>query len=835
MGGRSMLRPYFTLWRLQFTLSPMLVRLLHLALAAALAAYIAYFAAHAWAMLAHPFPLDYGEGPLLAQVELLRGGTPIWRLYGDPAQPPYAIVNYPPLYLLLTSGLSYAVGNPLLAGRLISLLATVGCVVALWQLSPRGRGWIALLFLTIPVVREWSVLMRVDMLGVCLGLWGCWLLSKVRHPAIPFLAGMLFVACLFSKPSLIAAPGAACLWVGWQAFRAPHEQRRQQWLQALSLYTTLAVGGGLLLLLLHQASDGWFLIHVVAANANRWEADLATGFWFQQLILRWGLFLAAALVLFNRSSEPGSWLLPCLYTLLGVVTAIGVGKVGAYSNYFLELYAGLIWLIAEGRGQAAGTSLYGSDAGNSSRLLPPASRLLPPASCLLVIASLAYYPPLWDAKRLRPAGLIEPSPPRFAFGSYGLWDDQRREGEILAALSRVNAMLSDTVRAAGPLLFTDMPGLAAQASVGSRLQVFEQRQLYDQGLATQTDLLHELANGELPLATIDYLGNWLTPEVVELLQRRYAQDGSLGTTDLYRPIAPGPFVALEQPLATSTEPLQLRGYHLVEPLSGAYEPGELISLTLVWQREQPATSSRHIPPEVVVTLRDQAGTNILTSAFTILYGAFPPEQWQPGRPLQHLQPFNLPDDLAPGTYMLSVALQEGLFSSTAVDLGSITVANSGGRLYPETGYFVAGLFQQALEAEGGIERVGLPLTPVVPFGWGRLQCYERACLELRGEEIVQRPLGEWLYLAETMRVEGCADGTSTVQPLPCAATKEINARFGEASIGPPISGEIDRNGYLVQWTRYARIERNPATGEIGLGRLGDDVQRLAPGMQYRWP
>jgi hypothetical protein len=721
-------------------------------------------------------------------------------------------------------------------------------VLALWQLSPRGRGWLALLLLTIPVVREWSVLMRVDMLGICLGLWGIALLhqndrrvsslsviglhtlslSKGRS-SVGIIAALLLLACLFTKPSLIAAPGAACLWVGWQAFRAKAEQGRQRWFQALSLYATLAVGGGALLLLLHQASEGWFLLHVVAANANRWEADLATGFWAQQLVLRGGLFLAAGLALFNLwAARPTSWLLPCLYSVLGIVTAIGVGKVGAYSNYFLELYVGLIWLIAGGRAQEA-------ESLTRATTLHKGSYFLPPAACCLVIASLAYYPPLWDAKRLRPAGLIEPSPPRFAFGSYGLWDDQRREGEVLAALARVNAVVSDQVRAAGPLLFTDLPGLAAQAGVGSRLQVFEQRQLYDQGLATQSDLLYELANGELPLATIDYLGNWLTPEVVELLQRRYAHDGSLGTTDLYRPITAGPFVALNQTLTTSTEPLQLRGYHLVEPLSSAYEPGELVSLTLVWAREQPATSSRHISPEVVLTLRNQEGTNILTSTLTILYGAFPPEQWQPGQPIQHLQPFSLPADLVSGRYTFSVALQEGNYSSTVAELGTITVARGGGRLYPKTGYFVAGPFQQALVAQGGIERVGLPLTPVVPFAWGRLQCYERTCLELRDGEVVQRPLGEWLYLAETMRVEGCADGTSTAAPLPCTATKTINARFGETSIGPPISGEIDRNGYLVQWTRYARVERNPATGEIGLGRLGDDVQRLAPGMQYRWP
>ncbi|HET9224994.1 MAG TPA: hypothetical protein VFO07_20945, partial [Roseiflexaceae bacterium] len=65
------------------------------------AAELVFFALHAAHLLSYPYPLDYGEGPLLAQVDLLRAGTPIWRLYGDPGAPPYAVVNYPPVYHLL--------------------------------------------------------------------------------------------------------------------------------------------------------------------------------------------------------------------------------------------------------------------------------------------------------------------------------------------------------------------------------------------------------------------------------------------------------------------------------------------------------------------------------------------------------------------------------------------------------------------------------------------------------------------------------------------------------------------------------------------------------------
>ena len=72
-------------------------------LALVVAAELAFFAIHAAHLLNYPYPLDYGEGPLLAQVDLLRAGVPIWRIYGDPGAPPYAVVNYPPIYHLLAT------------------------------------------------------------------------------------------------------------------------------------------------------------------------------------------------------------------------------------------------------------------------------------------------------------------------------------------------------------------------------------------------------------------------------------------------------------------------------------------------------------------------------------------------------------------------------------------------------------------------------------------------------------------------------------------------------------------------------------------------------------
>ena len=835
-----------------------------LALILVTTAYLLYFADHVRQLLSFAYPLDYGEGPLLAQVTALRAGVPIWRLYADPTAPPYLIVNYPPLYLLLTAALAPLTGAILTAGRLISLVAALGSVTAIARLTHHRTKFgersrvhlLALLFLTVPIVREWAVLMRVDLLGVCLGLWALVVLTRTPQitPKRAASAGLLLAACLLTKPSLIAAPGAALLWLLWQTLRAPAATRRIPLRATLSLVATTGLTGGLAFGLLQWASGGWFALHVVAANANRWEAPLASGFWTQQFALRWPLLLAVLIstvwAIWVRQGE--RLLLPGLYTLLGAVTAAGVGKVGAYSNYFLELYAGLIWLVACGAElvpptadrrppTAAGSSAVsgrrsatGVQKAKDQLLTATIDRQLWPilgfillhaTFYTLLVASLLYYPPLWDKNQLRQAGLIEPSPPRLALGRYGLLDDATREAELLAAQTRIGTALTAEVQAAGGPLFTDLPGVAAAAGVTSRWQVFEARQLLDQGLANEDDLRRDLANGTLPLAVIDYLGNWLTPEVIALVQHRYAQDGAVGTFDLYRPVDPGPLTPLTVPMGT----LQLSGYRLAAPVGATYEPGELLTLTLGWQRgaTQPTGT-----PTVTVQLATADGTPLLTTERPLLYGAYPPARWPSDTTVQHMQTLILPAELPHGGYTLAVGLRDAEQPSEPQVIAPITVAGQGGTTFAPPGFFVPARLHQAWAELGGIERAGLPLTPAVPFAWGRLQCFERVCLELRGELVQQRALGEQLYRAETKRGAGCVTGT----PNPDGFCPNFAAAPGQyANLGSALSGEVARNGWVVQWTTNARLERAPGQRALGLGRLGDESLRLPPGTPYRWP
>ncbi|WP_322490305.1 hypothetical protein [Chloroflexus sp.] len=788
------------------------------ALAGLLALYLWYAAEHVRLLLAFPFPLDYGEGPLLAQVSRLAGGEPIWRLYADPAQEPFLIVNYPPLYLLLSAGMSWFTGAPLAAGRLVALFGALASAAALAALIGRRGVWLALLWLAVPVVREWMPLMRVDLLGVALGLWAVWVAGHERLPPVwrGALAGGLAVGCLLTKPSLIAGPLAAgvLLLAGWIRLRSQPEPHARYALLTFLATTTLAGGG--IVVALAWATHGWFLIHVIAANANRWEADLALSFWRQQLTLRWLLAIAALIggAIVWRT-ERRKMLLPALtYTLAGTLGAIGVGKVGAYANYFFEWYAGLIWLCGLG---------WSTLAAVNQRL---SVRSLAMSS--LLIFSLLYYPPLWDTNRLRPAGLIEPSPPRLAFGQYGLWADARREADVLAALTRTGTELAREARTAGPVIFTDLPGLASGAGVTARIPVFEFRQLLDQGLADQTAILLELANGKLPLVLLDYLGNWLTPEMIAIIRHRYAQDGSLGVIDRYRPVATGPAQTPLQPVAAGG--VQLTGVQLASPLGVAYEPGQLLTLSLQWQRidQNPADDLT-----VVVRVLFAGNRVAAHSELPLLYGALPPARWPTAASIEHMQPIALPLELLPGTYQLAVGLRDRAGNDLIAPqpVTTLAVEAQGGAFFAETGYFVPARLMQAWAELGAVERAGWPLTPAVPFGWGWLQCFERVCLEAHSSAIRLRPLGRELYLAETNRSAQCADGTlaDTLCPGYTVPAELLT------SLGQPLSGDILRNGWIVQWTDYARLERSADGATFGLGRLGDETLRLPPGVRYRWP
>jgi 4-amino-4-deoxy-L-arabinose transferase-like glycosyltransferase len=235
------------------------------------AAYVDYAAAY----LAFPGNEDYGEGPILYQLEWLRA---IGTMYRPIAEPPHAVSNYPPVFHLATWLMTTVFDDPLTAGRLVSLLSTLASCLLIFaivysQLGEKhsrtarafGGTLAALFFLSHYSVTLWSVMARVDMLALALGLLGIlvfFLSIRHRSRGLACLFGLIFVVAAFTKQNMIAAAAAT--------FATTLFVDRRQAYAALAA----SVPTGLIVIAVLQAnSGGEFLLHAFYYNLNefQWE------------------------------------------------------------------------------------------------------------------------------------------------------------------------------------------------------------------------------------------------------------------------------------------------------------------------------------------------------------------------------------------------------------------------------------------------------------------------------------------------------------------------------------------------------------------------------------
>ena len=84
------------------------------------------FFQHDWIAVRFPYPLDYGEGPLLDQIVRLAHFENIYRV--DLTVPPYTVANYPPLFLLAQVPWLWAFGPAFWYGRAISALGILALI-----------------------------------------------------------------------------------------------------------------------------------------------------------------------------------------------------------------------------------------------------------------------------------------------------------------------------------------------------------------------------------------------------------------------------------------------------------------------------------------------------------------------------------------------------------------------------------------------------------------------------------------------------------------------------------------------------------------------------------
>ena len=294
---------------------------------------------HAQAAIAFPFPLDYGEGPILDQTIRLARWENIYR--SDLSKPPYTISNYPPVFPLIQVPFARIFGPAFWYGRAISILgvALAALCVGL-TLHTLTDDWIAssiggLTLPAFPYIVHWSAFNRVDSLA--LGLSWAGLCVIVRWPDRRkglIFSGILMSAAMYTKQSYaLVAPLTAFAWL------LQVKQRRRA-VQLAGFVGGMCLG---LFVLLNALTHGGFYFNLVTANINAFSARTAYWYFLEISMTAFYLLLSGLMfvILERLSHQTRSWPFVMPYCLAAALVGFTSGKAGSSVNYLFEPAAAL--------------------------------------------------------------------------------------------------------------------------------------------------------------------------------------------------------------------------------------------------------------------------------------------------------------------------------------------------------------------------------------------------------------------------------------------------------------------------------------------------------------
>ena len=448
------------------------------------------------AALNFPFPLDYGEGPILDQTLRLADFENIYR--SSFASPPYTVSAYPPLFQLIQVPLTWIVGPAFWYGRLLSILSAVsaaGLIGLILNALTKDRVAAALgglTFLAFPYLLQGSLLNRVDALALALSLGGLYTTVRwARHRAL-WAAGLLFTGAAFTNPRFaLVAPFAAFVWL-WHL-----EQRRE----AFRLVGILAGSCLGLFLILNLLTGGGFTLNTVQANLTSFSWPTVTGYWIN-LYLSAGYLVIGCLIFIaiERLEEATrSWPLVAPYCLGAAFMTLTAGLPGSSANDLFEVAAAL----------SLASGAFIAWAGQSYWLK---------AFLVFVLAVQINLLLDWSRQDFIPT----------------LMNKMADTGEI--------RQLAQYVREAeGPVLADEFMGLIPLAGRRLYYQPFEYKQLQAANLWSEASLIYSIKREEFPVILLYEPPGWnaistrWSQEVRNTIYAHYRLEDILARTLVYRP------------------------------------------------------------------------------------------------------------------------------------------------------------------------------------------------------------------------------------------------------------------------------------------------------------
>ena len=252
------------------------VRVVCLALAATLV--ISMLAAFA-GRIAFPYELEWMEGATIVHVQRLAAGEPV---YARPSLD-FVAFGYPPLYYVVCVPVTWIVGQGFLAARLVSAVATLATLAAIFAIVRRNAGGVQAsiacgVFAGAYALSDgWLDLARVDALYIALlaAAWARITRARTRAHWVA-AAGLVWLAFLTKQPAL-AAMVPLCVWL------FVTEWRTAAWFTGTLIGLCVAS-----LLVGAMWTDGWYWYYVVQLPRLRMGAalqlDRLATFWWDDLL-----------------------------------------------------------------------------------------------------------------------------------------------------------------------------------------------------------------------------------------------------------------------------------------------------------------------------------------------------------------------------------------------------------------------------------------------------------------------------------------------------------------------------------------------------------------------
>jgi hypothetical protein len=300
--------------------------------------YLGYFAvAVAW-RLPYPYPLEWLEPSTVQIVSRIEHGLSV---YAAPALD-YVATMKTPLYYYVVAAVDTMVGDPMRAGRLVSIAATIATLVLIWRHLRRDGTTHLWAFLGVGLyaasycwAERWYDMARIDPLFLLWVLAGFSALRFSRAFGGAALAGVLWGAAYFTKQTalFVAVPAL----VGFAIDRP-----RLAVTAAVAMALSIAAG----MAILDVTSDGWstfFLVNVPSHGAIDWHWAVVF-LPVNLLLLAPALAACAFLAALDRRQGTCLWLY--LGAGLGAFVGAWAGRIhsGGANNAMMPLF-GMVALI----------------------------------------------------------------------------------------------------------------------------------------------------------------------------------------------------------------------------------------------------------------------------------------------------------------------------------------------------------------------------------------------------------------------------------------------------------------------------------------------------------